>query len=36
VFWKEKLNVLSTVFGSNENLDSLAVRNIRIKDIFKS
>jgi len=34
LIWKDKLNVLSTIFWSEENLDSLAVRNIRMKDIF--
>jgi hypothetical protein len=35
-FWKEKLDTISNIFGSDQNLASLAVRNIRVNDIFKS
>jgi len=35
-FWKDNLDVISNIFWSNENLASIAVRNIRMKDIFKS
>lgn len=35
-FGREKLNTLSEIFGATENLASLSVRNIQMKDIFNS
>lgn len=33
-FGKEKLDTITSIFGWDEKLPSLAVRNIRMKDIF--
>jgi len=35
-FWKENLDTISGIFGSEEKLATISSRNIRIKDIFKS
>ncbi len=34
-FGKEKLDTTACVFGANERIATLAVRNIQMKDIFK-
>lgn len=36
LLWKEKLDTISNIMWAKESLASLAVRNIRVKDIFNS